>query len=64
MTKLQEVMTTKGLTLAAIAEGTGLNLKTVWHAAQDRKTHRATRMSIARFLEIPEATLFPANAEK
>ena len=61
MTKLREVMDAKGVTLAEISAATGLDPKTIWHATQARKIRRSTRVAIAGYLGLSEATLFLAS---
>ena len=55
---MREVMDKKGVTLAEISEATGLDVKTVWHATQDKKIRRSTRRAIANYLGESEADLF------
>ncbi|AFZ67541.1 hypothetical protein [Deinococcus peraridilitoris] len=54
-------MDQRGLSLAEIAAGTGLDTKTVWHVTQGKKTQKATRKVISLFLAMPEEDLFPIS---
>lgn len=54
-------MDERGTTLAEIADVTGLDQKTVWHATQGRKIQRSTRRLIAGFFGLQEAELFAAS---
>jgi transcriptional regulator with XRE-family HTH domain len=61
MSKLREVMDQKGVTIADIASETGLDPKTVWHATQGKKIHRATKIAIAGYFKVPQEELFLAT---
>ncbi|GGB80360.1 hypothetical protein GCM10008019_40760 [Deinococcus soli (ex Cha et al. 2016)] len=65
MNRLREVMDQKRVTIAEIASGTGLDPKTVWHATQDKKIRKATRLAISRFLQMaPEAIFSDSDIQK